>query len=116
MAAHKTQAGVRFTIAGLQNGAHGRGAALNSAGKRDMSLTHKDWDGWKQASVRAGGLATCFCTGKCRELGYCPNFPPQVRLRPRFRVKAWRTPNEDGKLRFVGLDVAAWRKINAGRP
>lgn len=43
----------------------------------------------------------CYCTGRCRALGYCPNNPPpfiggisvvfpETREKPRIRVKAGR--------------------------
>lgn len=32
--------------------------------------------------VRIPATGSCYCTGKCRELGYCPNLPVQTWPRP----------------------------------
>ena len=69
--------------------------------------TDRDFADWFERR-NAGDLPAlnpCFCTGKCRTLGYCPANPPAIPFvarvveRPRHRVKAWRKPNEDGKNR-----------------
>ncbi len=72
-----------------------------------MSDEVYDW-----TKVAGTAVNACFCTGKCRTLGYCPANPPLYPDKwdkPRIRVKAWRTENEDNpKVDIAVLRFRTW--------